>query len=249
MALIDHLIDNWDKAIAGSMGKRKKNRKPHIAADLNDPSGRKRARREMIWGDHGFLRARFSNLHQISSEMWRSNQPSPRQIQAHVQARGIRTLVNLRGVSTKGYYLLEKETCDQLGIALVDYQVFSRDTPTREAVLGVRTLFDELAYPALMHCKSGADRAGLMSALYMIARRGASVETAKAQLSLKYLHVEQGKTGMLDAFFEAALSAGANAPDAFFEWIDTAYDRVAVKAAFLKARGRQVELDRLLGRE
>jgi protein tyrosine/serine phosphatase len=231
------------------MSKKKKRKSPHIAADLSTLQGRQRARNEMIWGDHGFLRARFSNLHQISSEMWRANQPSPRQIEAHQKLRGVRTIINLRGVSTRGYYLLEKEACQKLGIELVDYQVFSRDTPTKETVLGTRKLFASLAYPALMHCKSGADRAGLMSALYLIARQGQTVKAAKAQLSLSYLHIRQGKTGMLDWFLEAALIAGANEPEAFFEWIDTAYDRVSVKASFLKARGRQLELDRLLGRE
>jgi len=231
------------------MNKRKKPRKQHIGADLSQPEGRKRAHREMFWGDHGFLRASFSNLHRLSDEMWRANQPSPRQIEAHQKIRGICTILNLRGVSTQGYYLLEKEACDRLGIALVDYQVFSRDTPTREAVLGTRALFANMAYPALMHCKSGADRAGLMSVLYLIARKGVRVSEAIEQLSFKYLHVKQGKTGMLDAFFEAALSAGADNAEDFFAWIEGEYDRVEVKAAFLKARGRQVELDRLLGRE
>ncbi|HCX09438.1 MAG TPA: protein tyrosine phosphatase, partial [Hyphomonas sp.] len=49
----------------------KKNRKPHIAPDLSTTQGRARARRELVWGDHGFLRAAFSNLHQISPEIWR----------------------------------------------------------------------------------------------------------------------------------------------------------------------------------
>ena len=150
------------------MTKNKQKRRPHIAADLTTASGRRRARKEMVWGDHGFLRARFSNLHQISEEMWRANQPSPRQIRDHSERRGIKTIINLRGASTRGYYLLEKEACKELQIELVDYQVFSRDTPTREAVLGTRSLFAELQYPALMHCKSGADRAGLMSVLYLL---------------------------------------------------------------------------------
>lgn len=231
------------------MSKRKTRKPPHIPADLTLAAGRRRARREMFWGDHGFLRARFSNLHRISPEMWRSNQPSPQQIAAHQRERGVQTIINLRGESARGYYLLEKEACAQLGIKLIDYQVFSRDTPTREAVLGARDLFAELDYPALMHCKSGADRAGMMSVLYMIARQKQPVSVALSQLSFRYLHVKHGKTGMLDAFFEAAIEAGADAPDNFFAWIDGAYDRVAVKAAFLKRTGRRVELDRLLGRE
>ena len=236
-------------AIAKDMSKRKKRKTPHIAADLSQLQGRERARREMIWGDHGFLRARFSNLHRLSDEMWRSNQPSPRQIRAHQTERGIKTVLNLRGRSTRGFYLLEEEACAELGIQLLDYQVFSRDTPTREAVMGTRALFAGMAYPALMHCKSGADRAGLMSALYLLARKESSVTQARQQLALKYLHVKQGKTGMLDAFFDAAQEAGTITAQDFFRWIENEYDRVAVKAAYLKAHGRQVELDRLLGRE
>jgi hypothetical protein len=45
--------------------------------DLATPAGRRRARRELVWGDHGFLRVRFRNLHRISEEMFRANQPSP----------------------------------------------------------------------------------------------------------------------------------------------------------------------------
>lgn len=231
------------------MKKSKRNRIPHVPADLATKAGRGRARREMVWGDHGFLRAKFSNLHQISPEMWRSNQPSPRQIQRHVEQRGIKTIVNLRGESTRGYYLLEKETCEALNIDLVDYQVFSRDTPTKNAVLATEALFSNIQYPALMHCKSGADRAGLMSVLYELARRRRPLMDALKQLSLRYLHVKHGKTGMLDAFFEAAIEAGVVTANDFFTWIENDYDRVEVKANFLRESGRLVELDRLLGRE
>ncbi|MEM9667361.1 MAG: protein tyrosine phosphatase [Pseudomonadota bacterium] len=231
------------------MAKTKRKRPPHIPADLSAVAGRQRAHSELIWGDHGFLRYRFSNLHRISDEMWRSNQPSPMHIRAHAEKRNIATILNLRGESTKGYYLLEKEACEAASIDLVDYQVFSRDTPSRSAVLGVRDIFETIRYPALMHCKSGADRAGLMATLYRIARQKVPVGEAVEQLSGKYLHIKHGKTGILDAFFAAALDAGANTPEAFFNWIANDYDRVDVKAAFLKQQGRQVELDRLLGRE
>ena len=41
-----------------------------------------------------------------------------------------------------------------------------------------------------MHCKSGADRAGLMSALYLILNQNVPVDKAKDQLSFKYLHLK-----------------------------------------------------------
>lgn len=231
------------------MAKRKKKKTPHIAPDLATPEGRARANRELIWADHGFLRARFQNLHQISPEMWRSNQPSPKHVAKHAKERGIKTILNLRGESTKGYYLLEKEACEANGITLINFQVFSRDTPTREAIFAARDLFDTIEYPALMHCKSGADRAGIMSVLYMLLREKVPFEEATEQLSLKYLHVKQGKTGMLDAFFDAYRQFNAATPKPFLDWVRDDYDRVKVKADFLKSFEARLNIDRLLGRE
>ncbi|MEO1786696.1 MAG: tyrosine-protein phosphatase [Pseudomonadota bacterium] len=228
---------------------RKKKRVPHVAADLSTVDGRRRARRELIWGDHGFLRLRFQNLHRISDEMWRSNQPSPEHIARHASDRGLRTIVNLRGQSTKGYYLLEKEACAAHGIDLVDFQVFSRDTPTRETIFAAGELFERIRYPALMHCKSGADRAGIMSVLYMLLRQGADIETAIEQLSLKYLHVEAGKTGVLDAVFKAYRSFRNHTPKPFLDWVAEDYDRLAIKTAFMASFESRMNLDKLLGRE
>ncbi|WP_084396202.1 fused DSP-PTPase phosphatase/NAD kinase-like protein [Henriciella aquimarina] len=229
--------------------KRKKKRAPHVAADLSTYSGRQRAERELVLGDHGFLRESFQNLHRISPEMWRSNQPNPRQVAEHAAERGVQTIINLRGQSTKGYYLLEKEACEAVGITLVDFQVFSRDTPTVETIFAARDLFEEIAYPALMHCKSGADRAGLMSVLYMIFRRGLPVTRAIEQLSGRYLHVKSGKTGMLDAFFQAYLDDTAGTGKSFLDWVQEDYDRMAVKNAFLTRNRKRFQWDRLLRRE
>ena len=178
-------------------------RRAHIAPDLTTRAGRARARRELVWQDHGFLRAAYANLHQISPEMYRANQPSPERVVSWATDLGLKTILNLRGPSTKGYYLLEKEACEAAGIDLVDFQVFSRDTPTREAIFAADELFRTIRYPALMHCKSGADRAGLMAVLYKLLREEVPYSAAIEQLSGKYLHTRHGKTGMLDAFYEA----------------------------------------------
>ena len=227
----------------------KSKRQKHVAADLDTAAGRARAEREMVLGDHGFLRESFQNLHAISDEMWRSNQPNPRQVEEHARRRGIKTIINLRGPSTRGYYLLEKEACEAAGIALVDFQVFSRDTPTVDVVMAAKALFEEISYPALMHCKSGADRAGIMSVLYMIFRQGRSVADARQQLSKKFLHMREGKTGLLDAFFEAYLDYANDHEIGFEAWVETVYDRAAVKADFLSTGRSKLGLDRILRRE
>jgi protein tyrosine/serine phosphatase len=224
-------------------------KRKHVAADIQSRAGRLRAERELTFADHGFLRESFQNLHQISDEMWRANQPNPRQVAEHARLRGIKTILNLRGPSTRGYYLLEKETCEAHGIELVDFQVYSRDTPTVERVLEAKELFETIKYPALMHCKSGADRAGLMSVLYMIFRQNEPVRIAIRQLSKKYLHMREGKTGLLDAFFETYLAAEAETGIGFEAWLTSEYDREQVKADFLKSGQAKLRLDWILRRE
>lgn len=219
---------------------------------LDTPAERRRAERDLVWGDHGFLRTSFQNLHWISPEMARANQPSPAHIARYAEL-GVKTIINLRGVSNTGYYALEKEACAQHGIALIDLRMFSREPPPKAAILEAKRVFETIAYPALMHCKSGADRAGVAAALYMHFRQGLPIEQAREQLSLKYLHVRAGKTGMLDHFFECYLADsapnGKSAGKSFIEWVEQDYDPAVVKASFMSSWWGNVLVDTILRRE
>jgi protein tyrosine/serine phosphatase len=203
-----------------------------MALDLNNPKDRKQAYRDLTWGDHGFLRARFANRHHIGGGMYRENQPSPKRI-AQLASEGIKTIINLRGESPKGFYLLEAEACAAHNIKLINYRMYSRDVHSVEALLGARDLFERIAYPAVMHCKSGADRTGIMGVLYRHFKMGDSIETAMEQLSLKYLHVRQGKTGMLDFFFNDYLNYAQKEDTSFADWVKNVYDPPDVKARFM----------------
>ena len=150
--------------------------------------------------DHGFLRFAFQNLYKIDRNMWRSNQPSPKQIEKAHNKLGIQTILNLRGPRETGDWQLEAEICNRLGIELINFRVRSRAAPEKEMLLKTPKLFSSIKYPALLHCKSGADRAGLMSALYVLIVMKKPAIVALRQLSFKYLHVKQAKTGILDAF-------------------------------------------------
>ena len=216
--------------------------------DLTTPAGRKRAEADLTWGDHGFLRARFRNFHWISDEMARANQPSPAQIARYAEM-GFKTILNLRGPSDTGYYALEREACAAHGLEMIDARMHSREPPRKDQIRKARELFDTIAYPALMHCKSGADRAGVMAALYMHFRKGAPIEEAAQQLSFKYLHVRQGKTGMLDYFFERYLEETKESGKDFASWVEEDYDPVAVKADFMSSWWANILVDKILRRE
>lgn len=220
-----------------------------MALDLSDPKDRRTARDHLIWGDHGFLRYRFRNLHRIGDGMWRANQPSPEHIAVYARELGLKTILNLRGESPKGYYLLEKEACAAHGIDLIDFQVWSRQPPPAETILAAKDLFGSIRYPALMHCKSGADRAGIMAVLYRHFHEGDPIPVAREQLSLKYLHIRQGKTGVLDAIFDAFEAAHRVTGIGFEDWVRTAYDPDAIRAAFRASWWGSALTERILKRE
>jgi protein tyrosine/serine phosphatase len=201
-----------------------------------------------MWRDHSFLRVWWQNAHWISDEMARSNQPWPFQIRRW-KARGIRTIVNLRGGFDTSFHKLERQACADNGIALVNFTVASRAAPTAEQIHGAKALFDRIAYPALMHCKSGADRAGLMSVLYLHLRKGEPVDKALRMLSWRYGHIRQGRTGVLDFFFERYLREGAAKGLSLPQWVDAGYDPIALRAEFKTQWWANVLVDKVLRRE
>ncbi|MEL7050081.1 MAG: protein tyrosine phosphatase, partial [Pseudomonadota bacterium] len=71
-----------------------------------------------------------------------------------------------------------------------------------------------------------------MSVLYRHVKEGWPIEKAKKELSLKYGHIRQADTGVLDDVFERYLKYAAKTPMPFFEWVDTVYDSREVERSF-----------------
>ena len=202
---------------------------------------------ELIFKDHGFLRLYWHNEHEIAPGMWRCNQPSPGRIRMAAD-RGIKTIINLRGPRADGGWRLEAEACTKYGLTLMDFTARSRAAPDKQMLHAAEALFTEMNLPAMMHCKSGADRAGLMAALYLLIVEKRPAREAATQLAWKYGHVKQAKTGLLDAFF-AAYFPYEDRGMAFFDWVDEVYDPDEITRAF-KAKGWAVRLtDSILHRE
>ena len=72
----------------------------------------------------------------------------------------------------------------------------------------------------------------MMSVLYRHLREGVPIAEARQQLSLRYGHIRQADTGILDAFFDRYLSDTAQRPMDLFEWIETVYDPDELKQTF-----------------
>ena len=164
--------------------------------------------------------------------------------------RGLKTVINLRGGFDSAFYALEKDACERYGLRMVDATMYSREIPSRERMMYAQELFQTIEYPALMHCKSGADRAGIMSVLYRHFHLGEPIREAVKELSFRTLHVRQGKTGVLDYMFERYLTEAEPQGIAFMDWVmSDAYDPVGMKKDFQAAWWGTLVSDRLLRRE
>ena len=197
--------------------------------------------------DHGIFRFKWRSLHKISENTYRSNQPFPWQILADKNKRGVKTIINLRGIRNCSSFFLEKETCEKHNIKLINFPVTSRAAPKAETILAAKKLFNEIEYPIIMHCKSGADRAGLMSALYLILHKNVSVIEAKKQLSFKYLHIKHAKTGILDAFFDNYIKENKNKD--FLDWVKNEYNPEKLKSSFKVKKLSEILSTYILRRE
>jgi protein tyrosine phosphatase (PTP) superfamily phosphohydrolase (DUF442 family) len=203
---------------------------------------------DMLLIDHGIFRLIYLNKHALSDTAWRSAQPAPHHI-AQAARSGVKTILNLRGERRCGSYWLERAACARHGVALVNFQVRSRAAPSKEELRGARDVLEQVEYPILMHCKSGSDRAGLMSVLYKHLKQGVPIAEAKRQLSLRFGHIRQSDTGILDAFFERYLADTANRPMAFFDWVEQVYDPCELKASYVASGWANRIVNGILRRE
>ncbi len=203
---------------------------------------------DLVFVDHGIFRGFYSNGHEIAPGVWRSSQPGPRQI-ARYARKGVRTVINLRGPRDCGSYRLEVEACRRHGLTLIDFPLKSRAVPTREAIREAEALLRNVEYPILIHCKSGADRVGLMSVLVLMLREGKPLKKAMKQLSLRFGHIRQSDTGIIDHFFEHYRAHNRKQPTPFLEWLETAYDPLAVKRDFRSKGWANLLVNRALQRE
>ncbi|MCK8786396.1 tyrosine-protein phosphatase [Roseomonas sp. NAR14] len=220
--------------------------------DLATPRGRALAWADSLLVDHGLLRLAWTNAATVvPGRLYRCNYPDPRRLSALTRRLGLRTLVNLRGATGNGSDALARQRAAALGLAFLDAPLRSRRAPTREAILHLAGIYAGMAEPALVFCKSGADRAGFAAGLYLLLQ-GEGSAAALGQLSLRHGHLARSPAGILRAvFLRYARDAEGRLP--FLDWVRREYDPEALARDFASGGvagglARAVN-DRLLRRE
>jgi len=153
------------------------------------------------------------NVHTVvDGVLYRSAQLSKSQFEIVIHQHGIKSILNLRGGHlTDARYADEIDVSKQLGVTHFDYPISSRRRVTPEQIADILSIVRSAPKPLLVHCRSGADRSGLVSALFLLDAERADPAEADRQLSLIYGHFPYllSKTVAMDqSFWEFAGLSG-----------------------------------------
>jgi protein tyrosine/serine phosphatase len=199
--------------------------------DITTARGRALAWVDALFVDHAVFRLVWSNLGTVApGRLYRCNHPTPTRLAALTRRLGLKTLINLRGPTGNGSDALSREAAARLGLDFIDMALESRGAPQRDRILRLHGIYQSMRAPALMHCKSGADRAGLAAGLFVLFE-GGTARDALRQLSLRFGHIRQARTGILDAFFLRWEREGEGRKP-FLDWVREDYDEAALRRDF-----------------
>jgi len=197
---------------------------------------RRRARFFMNWVDHGILRTFWHNQAEVTLGVIRSNHPSEKRLR-RLATEGLKTVINLRGASMQPQYLLEKELCEELGLDLVDIPMPATAAPSAASVLKLLDTLDGCDKPVLVHCKSGADRTSLAAALWLL-DQGEPMAAARAQMSIRYVHLKSSAKGVLDAMLDDFETANVGGSVSVRAWLKSGYNPEAVTERFRRQHAK-----------
>lgn len=130
------------------------------------------------------------NFHPVVEGVaYRSAQPSAGDLDRWVTDTGIRSVINLRGEHVgSDWYDEELAASARLGIAHYDFGMSAGKALSQDRAAELVSLLRTAPKPVLIHCKSGADRTGLASAL-LLATLAQDEDAAEAQISFRYGHI------------------------------------------------------------
>ncbi len=219
-----------------------------FAGDITSPRRRLAAWADSFFVDHAFFRIFWHNFATVAEgRLYRANHPTPAWLAHAAKRYGLRTVINLRGARACGSDALTREAAARLGLRHIYAPFESRGAPHRDRILALAEIFAEMREPALIHCKSGADRAGLAAGLFILINGGTSRQ-ALAQLSWRFLHIRASATGILDAFF-VLYAREAEGKKPFLDWVRDDYHEDRLRAQFRSNRAADLLNDRVLARE
>ncbi len=116
------------------------------------------------------------NLHRLTPTLYRSEQPTALGFR-NLEKLGIRTVINLRAFNS------DDDEARGTNLRTERIRIYTWNIDDRHVVDVMRVLLRAEDGPFLIHCQHGADRTGLMSAMYRVLEQDWTVDDALAELT------------------------------------------------------------------
>lgn len=126
----------------------------------------------------------------IPGLVYRSGQLSPESLESQIAVHHLRSIINLRGSNpAQPWWHDERAVAARLGVHHYDLSVESVLPPRADELAPLVRLLGFCDKPVLVHCQSGIDRSGVVSAIsLLLLDPKATPTTAQEQLGLLYHH-------------------------------------------------------------
>jgi DNA invertase Pin-like site-specific DNA recombinase/protein tyrosine phosphatase (PTP) superfamily phosphohydrolase (DUF442 family) len=208
--------EGWDGAAAGGRVKRA-GRRGWVGRTLKAAALSLGLMAAPLGAYSGFL-IYDGNFHAVvPGVLYRSAELSKAGFEAAARQYGLKSVLNLRGAHPgEAWYDAEIAAARETGMVHYDYPISAKRILTPSQIAEILDIVRRAPKPLLIHCMSGADRSGLVAALYEYAIAGRSAAAADGQLSLIYGHFPYliSRTGAMDRSFWAFVHRHSREPAA-----------------------------------
>lgn len=130
------------------------------------------------------------NFHIVTAgQFYRSAQLDKDELIHYIKKYHIKSILNLRGKRENSrWYKKEIEISQKMGVIHYDYGIPATHEVDDKEMDSILNILINAPKPLLIHCKAGADRSGLVSAIWEYAIKRETAKESAEQLSLIYLH-------------------------------------------------------------
>ena len=107
--------------------------------------------------------SQIGNFYKVTNDIYRGDRPTVNDLK-DLQARGIKTILDLEAFYTDRYVIAESQTHFKfLHVRMNPWNIENEDIVT-----ALKILTDKNNYPIYVHCQHGSDRTGVVIAMYRI---------------------------------------------------------------------------------